>query len=135
MPIHLAVLGRLHILLGGFAVLVGVSLGILAAGTRVALVQLEDTGDTGRVGVWLLIVCGAVLVVGGVLLMLTGRALNRRQPGARTAALVLAVPNLLVVPFGTALGVYSFWVLLNDEARREFGRPPRSAGSPPAIVS
>jgi hypothetical protein len=36
------------------------------------------------------------------------------------------VPNLLVIPFGTALGVYTFWALLNDEARRVFGRPPRA---------
>jgi hypothetical protein len=36
------------------------------------------------------------------------------------------VPNLIVVPFGTALSVYAFWVLLNDEARSEFGRPPRT---------
>jgi hypothetical protein len=24
------------------------------------------------------------------------------------------------VPFGTALGIYTFWVLLNDEGRRQF---------------
>ena len=45
---------------------------------------------------------------------------------AGVAALILAVPNLIVVPFGTALGIYTFWVLLNDDARREFGRPPRT---------
>jgi hypothetical protein len=50
------------------------------------------------------------------------------------AALVLAVLNLIVVPFGTALGFYTFWVLLNNDARREFGRPPRgpSAGVIPS---
>jgi hypothetical protein len=36
------------------------------------------------------------------------------------------VPNLVVLPFGTALAIYTFWTLVNDEARREFGRPPRS---------
>jgi hypothetical protein len=35
-----------------------------------------------------------------------------------------------MVPFGTALSVYAFWVLLNDEARRAFGRPPRSTRLP-----
>jgi hypothetical protein len=46
----------------------------------------------------------------------------------------MAIPNLLIVPFGTALGFYTFWVLLNDDARREFGRPPRGpiAESPEA---
>jgi hypothetical protein len=43
------------------------------------------------------------------------------------AALLLALPNLLVLPFGTALGVYTYWVLLNNDARDAFGRPQRSA--------
>jgi hypothetical protein len=62
-----------------------------------------------------------------VALWLTGRALGRRRPAARRIALALAVPNLLAVPFGTALSLYAFWVLLNDEARRAFGRPLRSS--------
>ena len=34
--------------------------------------------------------------------------------------LALAVPNLPVLPFGTALGVYALWILLTNEARRLF---------------
>ena len=47
----------------------------------------------------------------------TGRALRRRQPAGRSAILWLSVPNLFVLPFGTALGVYALWVLLHHEAR------------------
>ena len=39
------------------------------------------------------------------------------SPPGRLAAMVLAVPNLFVLPFGTALGIYAMWVLLHDEAR------------------
>ena len=126
MPIHLDVLGRLHVLLGGFAVLAGASLLILAGGTSAALIELDESGGTAQAGVWILFWCGVVIFVGGAALILTGRALARRRPVGRVSALVLAVPNLLVVPFGTALSVYAFWVLLNDDARREFGRPPRA---------
>ena len=59
-------------------------------------------------------------------MMAVARALTRRRQAARVAALILAVPNLIVVPFGTALGIYTYWVLLKDDARREFGRPPRT---------
>ena len=76
--------------------------------------------------------CGALFIVGGAATWFTGRALGRRRPAARRVALVLAVPNLLMVPFGTALSIYAFWVLLNDEARRAFGRPPRSTRQPAA---
>lgn len=132
MLVHLDLLGRLHVLLGAFAALAGVSLLILAAGTRLSLADLEAVGPAGDVGVWILAVCGSVMVVGGIALLAAGRALDRRRPAGRLSALLIAVPNLIVVPFGTALSVYAFWVLLNDDARREFGRPPRASGHPSA---
>jgi len=136
MPIHLDVLGRLHVILGGFAALAGASLLVLAVGTNAALFELEQLVSVdgvagpdaaGQAGVWILAWCGVLIVVAGAALVLTGRALVRRRPAGRIWALAIAVPNLLVVPFGTALSIYAFWVLLNDEARREFGRPPRIA--------
>jgi threonine/homoserine efflux transporter RhtA len=138
MPIHLDVLGRLHVMLGVLGVLAGASLLALAGGTSRALIELDDATDAGQVGVWILLWCGAVFAIGGVALWLTGRALGRRRPASRRVALALAVPNLLVVPFGTALSIYAFWVLLNDEARRAFGRPPRStrpAGEAPGSIN
>jgi hypothetical protein len=131
MLVHLDLLGRLHALLGAFGALAGASLLILAAGTGAAMTDLEVAGPAGAAGAWILAVCGAVLVAGGVALVLAGRALDRRRPAARLAALVLAVPNLIVVPFGTALSVYAFWVLLNDDARRAFGTAPRGPDHPP----
>lgn len=126
MPIHLDVLGRLHVLLGGFAVLAGLSLLVLAGGTSAAAVSLPDAQQASRAGTKLLGWTGAVFVVGGITLALVGRALAKRRPASRFWALCVAVPNLLVVPFGTALGVYTFWVLLNDDARRAYGRPARA---------
>jgi len=61
---------------------------------------------------------------------LVGRAIHRRQQAGRLAALLLSIPNLVIVPFGTALGIYALWALLNDDARREFGRRPRGTGAP-----
>ena len=135
MPVHLNVLGRLHIMLGAFAILAGGSLLIIAFGTRAALTQLDGIGVEGQAGAWILAWCGIVFALGGIALVFTGRALARRRPGARRWALILAVLDLLAVPFGTALSVYAFWVLLNDEARREFGRPPRlpQPDPPPAV--
>jgi len=130
MLVHLDLLGRLHVFLGAFGVIVGVSLAMLAAGTSAALRDLRMAGPEGAAGVWILALCAGVLLVGGAALMIAGRALDRRQRAGRLAALLLAVPNLVVVPFGTALSVYAFWVLLNDEARREFGRPLRTPNRP-----
>ena len=126
MLVHLGLLGRLHVLLGAFAVICGLGLAVLAAGTRAAAGDLGLDPEAFSPGVWILGICGGLLVVGGVALVMAGQALDRRRRGGRLAALLLAVPNLAMVPFGTALSVYAFWVLLNDEARQEFGRPPRA---------
>ena len=34
--------------------------------------------------------------------------------------------DLLLLPYGTALGVYALWVLLHEEAKRLFDTPPAS---------
>ena len=52
-------------------------------------------------------------------------ALRRLDAAARHVAIGLAIPNLLVIPFGTALAIYTFWVLLNNDARAAFGWPAR----------
>ena len=69
--------------------------------------------------------CAALLGGVGFGALSAARGLRRRRRSGRALALALAIPNLIALPFGTALGVYTFWVLLNNDARREFGRPPR----------
>ena len=124
---HIDVLGLLHMVWGVFAALAGGSLIILAAGTNAAVNAAQVDADGSSAAVWLLAGTGGILFAAGLGLASTGRRLRRIQTGARQAALVLALPNLLILPFGTALGVYTYWVLLNNDARDAFGRPQRSA--------
>ena len=68
-------------------------------------------------------------LVWGVLHLWLGSWLRRYRPAARLGALGLAVVNLVLLPFGTALGAYACWTLLNDEGRRLF-ETPQAAGPP-----
>jgi hypothetical protein len=124
MRVHFDVLGWLHISAGAFGLLTGASLGVLAVGTATTIGG-RLMGPPRSPAVWFLFVCGAIFVLIGTITILVGRALVRRRPVGRSAALVLAIPSLLVIPFGTALAAYTFWTLLNDDARRAFGRSPR----------
>src|SRR6187431_409404 len=108
MRLHIDVLGTLHLVWGAFGVMTGLSLDILAVGTRAALAG-GVFGMGERAAVALLAIVGAALVLGGAASVLTGWAIKRRSRRGRLAALVLAVPNMVLVPFGTALGVYTFW--------------------------
>jgi hypothetical protein len=47
--------------------------------------------------------------------------LLQREHWARIAVLVLAFISLFTnIPFGTALGIYTMWVLLPAESEREY---------------
>ena len=58
-----------------------------------------------------------------------GWGLLQREPWARVLSLVLAFLALFHVPFGTALGVYTLWVLLPSQSDEEYQQQVRSAGA------
>lgn len=121
MHVHLDVLGWLHVLAGWVGLLTGTALLLLAAGT--ATLALEP-GRADAV-LTLQLVTGFLMVAAGALMVVTGYGLVARRRLARLQALALAVPGLCALPFGTALSAYTLWALLNDDARRAFGRRPR----------
>jgi len=52
--------------------------------------------------------------------LLAAYGLFKRRNWGRYLTLVLGAMNVLNVPFGTALAVYTFWVLTQDDAIRLF---------------
>lgn len=115
MRAHLDLLGRLYLVWGGLGLLGGASLVILAAGAALA-----PSGGGLRLGAIIIAAAALLPLAGGALSVWTGRALARREPRGRLGALALGLPNLFLLPFGTALGIYSYWVLLNNQARDAF---------------
>jgi hypothetical protein len=126
MRVHLDVLGWLHVLVGGSGFVTATSLLILAAGTSAVTPGFGPELHHASPVVRLFVVSAVLLVIGGLTMMAGGRAILARDPRGRRRTLLIALPILLIVPFGTALSIYTFWTLLNDEARKAFGRPPRA---------
>jgi hypothetical protein len=64
----------------------------------------------------------AILVIGGSALgFFAGWGLMHREPWARVLTLVLAFLMLFInIPIGTAVGVYTMWVLLPGDSEREY---------------
>jgi hypothetical protein len=119
-PSHLYLLGVLQLVWGAIGVLLGVSTLILAIGA--AAIGWTTDGDEIAAGITAVAfaICAVLLLAAGVANGWAGKALKRRHPNGRLAMLALAVPNLFVLPFGTALGIYAFWVLLHNETRAMF---------------
>jgi hypothetical protein len=51
---------------------------------------------------------------------IAGWGLLQREPWARVIALVLGFIGLFNIPFGTAVGVYTMWVLLPGQSQEEY---------------
>lgn len=63
---------------------------------------------------------GAMLMLKGVLGLIAGWGLLDRQSWARMLAIVLAFLSLIHMPFGTAIGIYTLWVLLPGASEHEY---------------
>ena len=70
---------------------------------------------------------GAFLLATAIAGFLAGWGLLNYRPWARMLTLILGVISLLHIPFGTALGIYTLWVLLPAESEREYQRLARPA--------
>jgi len=119
---HIKLLRMLVGLWGGLALLVGVSMLLLAAGAWAELQQSLGTGAEFAAGLTTVVFAG----IGGFSLLWGGThvwaaaLLRRYRPLGRILTLGLALVNLVVLPFGTALGAYALWTLLTNEGRRLF---------------
>jgi hypothetical protein len=122
MDTHVKVLGSLQIALGamvlfGALVLVfvfgGVTTAMSASGDPDARVALPIIGVTGMA----LVTCLAAVGVPSVII---GIGLIRLRPWARIAGMVISILSLMMIPFGTIVGVYGLWVLFSKDTERLF---------------
>ena len=60
-------------------------------------------------------IVGSVLLIVSIPAIIAGIGLIYRKSWSRILALIICVIKLLNIPFGTALGVYGIWVLMQDE--------------------
>ncbi len=120
MQYHLRVLGILWIAwsciaaLGG-AILLIVANTIFAMGSRGPYVN-----DAPAFLHPLLSFLGILVLLKGVAGLAAGVGLLQHQPWARPLAIILACVALISIPFGTALAIYTFWVLLSSNAEERY---------------
>lgn len=121
---HVDLLGLLQLAWGGMGLLLSASLLLLAAGAAAIAHGTPGESFTPIFTALLFVVFAAALALGGWANAWVGRALRQRRPSGRTGALALSVVNLFVLPFGTALAIYTYWVLLHNDARALFEHGP-----------
>jgi hypothetical protein len=111
---HLTVVAALHIGYGIMSALLGLILwiGLVGAGL------LSTDPDAMRVFSFVGTLAGLFLLLISVPEIVGGIGLLKRRSWARILLLILAVLELMRIPLGTALGVYTIWVLVQDESKQ-----------------
>ncbi len=132
---HIDFLAQLYRVWGAVFAIVGAAALALTGGAA-AIARVSGpvaTGSDVAAGVTA-VAMGTLAVVALIWAALhtwVGRALAGYGPRARLLALGLAIGNLPLLPFGTALGGYALWVLLHNEGRQVF--LPHPPPAPPAV--
>ena len=75
----------------------------------------------------LLMAIACALFVKAAIGIAAGVGLLQRQGWGRTLTIILGIVALFNVPFGTALGIYTLWVLMSPNADQEYKALSRSA--------
>jgi hypothetical protein len=91
---------------------------VLLVGLGVAVPEPEATAVLSVVGIAVAGPLGVLSLPG----IVAGVGLLQRRGWARVVALIVAALNLPNFPIGTALGLYTGWVLLQDSAGPYFAR-------------
>jgi hypothetical protein len=122
MTTHVKVLGVLYIALSALGICAALFVG-LAFGTASGVVAANADADAavalpiiGLAGTALTAFLLAISLPG----LIAGIGLLSYKPWARIVTIVLSAINLINIPFGTILGIYGLWVLLNKETEGLF---------------
>jgi hypothetical protein len=130
---HITLVGILHIAYRAIAIIGAIVLFILAYGFNfvMRIVSNFDHSDMQEVTPEvigfiqiILTIIGICIIVFAVAGIIGAIGVIKRKEWGRITLLIVSFFSLLSIPFGTILGIYSIWVLLNDETIRIFNPIP-----------
>ena len=118
---HVRLLGLFWLALSAFNTIASIILYVLANTLFAHMQELgAPEGPTSFLRP-LLSVIAMVVLVKAALGFIAGWGLLQHEPWARVITLVLAFISLFTnIPFGTALGIYTMWVLLPARSEEEY---------------
>ena len=119
---HYRLLGILHIVYSSFIAIPGLVMIFVGKFIFGWLGQFVPHNPPPWVVAPLIVFGGWLILLRGVAGIIAGVGLLQRAPWARIWALVMGFISIISLPFGTALGVYTIWVLLAHGAEEEYNR-------------
>ena len=130
---HAQMLGILWIAYSALLVMISLALMMVLRTVLPAIIRAEPPAGGPPPEVVLGFLHPLMMFIGVMLLakalagIAAGIGILQRADWSRMLAIVVACISLLSVPFGTAIGVYTLWVLLSPNAAAEFRGQGRAA--------
>ncbi len=115
---HITVVAALNIALG----VLGVVLAIIAFVVLAGIGLLTQDPEARPILIFIATISAGFLGIISVPDIIGGIGLIKRQSWARILVLILGVIKLINIPLGTIVGIYSIWVLMQDEAAQYLDR-------------
>ena len=112
---HLKILGVFYLIFGMLGLVMAFLLFEVKTGRLMLPARLSMfSSPNGYVSV-----IGLIFALEAIPALVTGVALLKKILWARMSAIALGFLNLFIIPLGTALGIYTLWVLINDTSLSE----------------
>lgn len=113
---HISLLAALQIGLSIAGLVIAGIIFFVLVGTGIITQDDEAFFILSTIGVIVVIFTVITCVPG----LIGGIGLLKRKNWARILILIISAIDLIIIPFGTALAIYSFWVLLQNETVKLF---------------
>ena len=123
---HIRILGVLNIVWGSMGAIAGLIV-LLIFGTAYGIVGVITPREPNAA-----IALPIIAMIGGAIALfllivsipsvIAGIGLYCFKSWARLLAIIVSALHLLNIPFGTALGIYGFWVLLSSDSQPLFSK-------------
>jgi hypothetical protein len=117
---HIQIVSILHIAMGIISLLGAIAIFLFVGVIGGIFATQGEPAVGGIIGILAVIVGGflAVLALPGII---GGWALMTGRSWGRIVVLIVAALHIMNVPFGTALGVYTFWALMYEPQQPALG--------------
>ncbi|MDT8299881.1 MAG: serine/threonine-protein kinase [Sedimentisphaerales bacterium] len=115
---HVTIVAMLNIVFGFIAIVIGIiALAAISGGGLISRdpTAMKVTGIVGPAVGFFFFLTSAPGVIAGI-------GLLKRRGWARILTIILAIFGLMNIPIGTAIGIYTLWVLMNDKTAQLFAQ-------------
>jgi len=117
---HVTAVGAIQIVMGSLGIIISAGLFILFS-NLLDFIPKEDMPEfVQKFLSYLFKAIPIVMVVLSVISLIGGIGLLSYKPWARIMVFVVAVVGCLNIPIGTLIGVYTIWVLMQDDTIKLF---------------